>query len=214
MDKVFNQLVQLDWADIDNVRRVTTKALDELTRPAVVRELLNNVVEDQRLLDLSERRHWGDRVILFDDPGSGVRLRLHRFEQATDLPHSHRWGFTTRVLAGRYRNWLYGPEKWVNQSVEQNHVLPSAAMVRDETPGVSYTIDDQMVHNVRMDANTFSLIVRGPSDKERALRVRRDGSVYWQYGREKETAEAVEEVRTSEHRLREVLELAERAGVA
>lgn len=213
MDKVLNELIRLDWSDIDNIAQVTTKALDELTRPEVVRELLLNAAADPRLLDLSERRHWGDRVILFDDPPSGVRLRLHRFEKAHDEPHSHRWSFTTRVLAGGYRNWLYGPEKWVDRAVAERRAMPSAALVRDERPGISYTIDDQMVHNVRVQADTFSVIVRGPSDKERALRVRA-GGVYWQYGREQESPEEVAATRTSEHRLHEVLELARRAGVA
>ena len=213
MDKVLNTLVRLDWSDIDNVASVTTRALDELTRPAAVRELLRNAVADPRLVDLSERRHWGDRVILFDDPDSGVRLRLHRFEQSYDEPHSHRWSFTTRVLTGRYRNWLYGPEKWVDHIVSDRHSMPPVALVRDETHGASYTIDNQMVHNVRVEADTFSMIVRGPADKERALRVR-DGGIYWQYGRRRESAEAVDAVRTSEHRLHEILELAQRVGVA
>lgn len=151
---------------------------------------------------------------MFDDPSSGVRVRVHRFEESWDQPHSHRWGFTTRILAGGYTNFLYGPEKWVHDSVERDDFLPAPAMVRRESVGTSYTIGDDMVHNVHMQGDTISMIVRGPSRKNKALRIDEAGNAFWKGGRAHEDHDAVEAVRTSWERIDEVLELACAKGVA
>lgn len=214
MDKILNSLIGIDWERIDEVERTASAALNAITRPQALSELLLNVADDPRLLGLSELAYWGDRIVLFDDPVSGVRVRLHRFNDTLDHPHSHRWGFTTRVLHGAYTNWLFGPESWVRSQVEQDRRMPSAALVRQEAAGAGYTIDDTMVHSVHVTSDTFSVIVRGPSVKERALRVRpSDATVYWQVGRELETKEKADSILTTEQRIHEVYELGRRVGV-
>src|SRR6185437_8591662 len=104
-DSMFTSLATLDFTDLDHAERTADRALDVITQPESLRELLLNVADDPRLLGLSELAYWGDRIVLFDDPASGVRVRLHRFNEVLDHPHSHRWGFTTRILHGGYTNW-------------------------------------------------------------------------------------------------------------
>lgn len=50
MDSIFKELMRLDWERPGAVQAVTTRALDTLTRPEVVHELLENVSLDPRLL--------------------------------------------------------------------------------------------------------------------------------------------------------------------
>jgi hypothetical protein len=215
MDKQLTSLTRIDWSDLENTRRVCERALDDLTAPGAMSELLANVAADPRLLDLSETPYWGDRIVLFDDPASGVRVRLHRFNELFDHPHSHRWGFTTRVLSGGYTQWLYGPESWFQDAVRRNHAIPAPGIARQETAGSSYTIDDTMVHNVRVAAGTMSVIVRGPSVKAEAIRVKRDDArITWQVGRDQESPTEVVEKRAPKERIFQLLELAQRRGLA
>jgi hypothetical protein len=212
LDKVFNVLAKIDWESIEVAERVSGQALEVLCQPGPLRELLGGVVTDQRLLGLSERHAWGDRVVLWDDPENQWRIRLHRFEDRADEPHSHRWPFHTRVLHGSYHHALYGPEKWVREEMEKGHQLPPPSFVRREVAGSSYAIDSEMVHCVKTEADTFSVIVQGPRFKREALRVR-NGQIAWQTGRAQEASANVQNVLTTPDRLAEVATIAHGRGL-
>jgi hypothetical protein len=212
MDRIFNRLSRLNWQDIEKEQATTREALEALTRPGPLRELLSGVATDGRLLGLSERQPWGDRIVLWDDPVNQWRIRLHRFEDRADEPHSHRWPFHTKILCGSYHHALYGPERWIRSTMEEGGDLPRPAVVRVESVGSSYAIDQEMVHYVRTEANTFSVIIQGPRLKQRAMRVH-DGDIAWQEGRAAQSADAVHSVLTTSDRLVEVGELAYRFGL-
>ena len=212
MDKIFNELARVDWRFVEKAERINGRALAELTRPGALRELLNGVLADRRLIGLSERHSWGDRIVLWDDPENQWRIRLHRFEDRADEPHSHRWPFHTRVLRGSYHHAMYGPEPWVRTVLNAGKPLPQPSIVRTERAGSSYALDDEMVHYVKTEADTFSVIIQGPRLKQQALRVR-DGAIAWQGGRTTQSAEAVRAVLTTPDRLAEVMELAYRFGL-
>ncbi|HUN36811.1 MAG TPA: hypothetical protein VMU95_32850 [Trebonia sp.] len=212
MDRIFSQLCKLNWQDVEQVQASTGRALDQLTRPGPLRELLAGVMADRRLLQLSERHAWGDRIILWDDPVNEWRIRLHRFECRADEPHSHRWPFHTKVLHGSYHHAMYGPERWVRSAFESGGRMPAPSLVRTETAGSSYVIDEEMVHYVKTEADTFSVIIQGPRLKKQALRVR-NGGIAWQEGRAAQSADAVRAVLTTADRLGEIGELAYRYGL-
>ncbi|MFD8337928.1 hypothetical protein ACFV42_35510 [Streptomyces solisilvae] len=212
MDKILSKLVRLDWQRIDVVEQVSSRALAEFTRPGALKELLAGVLTDQRLLGLSERHHWGDRIILWDDPNNQLRVRLHRFENRADEPHSHRWPFYTKVLHGSYRHTLYGPESWVRQTIERGNPLPRPVVSRTEVAGSSYAIDEEMVHNVKTEADTFTVIIQGPRLKEHQLRVH-NGEIVWKGGRASESVDSVQSVLTTPDRLAEIAALAHNLGL-
>ncbi|MEU6404730.1 hypothetical protein [Streptomyces sp. NPDC046985] len=212
MDRLMNALSRLDWTCVETAERQSRTALDELCRPGPLRDLLAGVLTDERLLGLSERHSWGDRLVLWDDPVNQWRIRLHRFEDRADEPHSHRWPFHTLVLHGSYHHALYGPERWVRSVMENGGSLPRPSVVRTEGAGSSYAIDDEMVHYVKTEADTFSVIVQGPRLKERALRIR-DGAVVWQEGRASQSEGQTRSVLTTSDRVEEIAELAHRVGL-
>ncbi|AEV87106.1 hypothetical protein ACWT_6089 [Actinoplanes sp. SE50] len=213
MDRVLDRLQRLDWSRIEVAERVAGQVTDVVTTPGALRELIDNALGDKDLLTMSECQWWGDRIVLFDDPDSMVRIRLHRFDQGTHFPHSHRWPFHTKVLKGKYIHRLYGPESYVRQQVESGVTTLTPSTIRTETEGCSYAIDQHMVHSVTSATNTFSLVVQGPRLKEQSLRTAQDGSLIWKGGRATETTAAVKQVLMGADRLQEVRELALRSGL-
>ncbi|ONK16095.1 hypothetical protein [Streptomyces sp. MP131-18] len=143
-----------------------------------------------------------------------LRIRLHRFDQGTHFPHSHRWPFHTRILKGRYVHRLYGPETYVRAQLESEHRKPLVpSTIRTEDEGSSYAIDQHMVHSVTSATDTFSLVIQGPRLKDQSLRTAQDGSIIWKGGRATEGKAAVEQVEMSRDRLLQVRELALRSGL-
>jgi hypothetical protein len=216
MDKQIGMITSADWTNIDQVRQVTSTALDEFTRPGAIQELLDNFLYDSRLADLSSSRNWGDRFVLFDDPGSGVRIRLHRYhERVVDPPHSHRWTFTSRVLTGGYTHWLYGAESRMVESLEAHGRIPSATLVREEIASHGYTIDSAVVHAIRVRQGTMSLIVHGPKINDATVQVfSGEAGLTWTVGRPPKTGIAPPEPPIEKHRVQEALKFAHRTGVA
>lgn len=212
MDRVFNRLSRLDWESIDTTERHSRAALTELCRPGALRELLSGVLTDKRLLRLSERHAWGDRLVLWDDPVNQWRVRLHRFEDQADDPHSHQWPFHTLILHGSYRHTLFGTEASVRSALADGGNLPPPALVRIESAGSSYAIDDTMVHAVKTTADTFSVVIQGPRLKEQALRVKNGGIVPKPEG-PVSTLAWLRSVRTNPDRVGEIVELAHRLGL-
>jgi hypothetical protein len=212
MDRIVNRLSSLDWGSIEHAERHCRSALEELSRPGALRELLTGVRTDRRLLGLSERHSWGDRLVLWDDPVNQWRVRLHRFEDQVDDPHSHQWPFHTLILHGSYRHMLFGTERSVRLAMENSGALPRPSLVRTESVGSSYAIDDQMVHVVKTRADTVSVVIQGPRLKDQALRVR-DGCIVPPDGRTAPTLAQIRSVRTSSERIGEIAELAHRLGL-
>jgi hypothetical protein len=212
MDRVLSGLSNVDWGAIDRAERYCRGALEELVRPGALRELLTGVLSDQRLLGLSERFAWGDRLVLWDDPVNRWRIRLHRFEDQADDPHSHQWPFHTLVLHGSYRHMLFGPERSVRSTMESGGGLPQPSLVRTESVGSSYAIDDEMVHSIRTTADTFSVVIQGPRVKPQAFRVR-NGSIVAQEAPAAPNLARIRSVRTSSDRVGEIAELAHRLGL-
>jgi hypothetical protein len=212
MDRVLNRLSRLDWESIENAENHCRTALEELSRPGALGELLAGVRSDKRLLGLSERFPWGDRLVLWDDPVNRWRVRLHRFEEQTDDPHSHQWPFHTLILHGSYRHLLYGPERAVQASMEATGVLPAPLLARTEVPGSSYAIDDQMVHVVKTRADTVSVVVQGPRLRDQAFRVR-EGRIVPRQPSVRPSLAAIRAARTTADRVGEIAELAHRLGL-
>jgi hypothetical protein len=213
MDRVLNGLSSIDWESMEQIEGRCRDAVRELSRPGALRELLSGVAGDRRLLGLSERFPWGDRLVLVDDPATHWRVRLHRFEEQTDDPHSHRWPFHTRILHGSYRHLLFGTERSIRSAMESGGgTLPPPSLVRIEAVGSSYAIDDQMVHVVQTKADTISLVVQGPQVKNQSLRIR-DGSIVTPGAGARPSLAAIRAVRTSSDRVAEIAELAYSLGL-
>ncbi len=201
MDRELDTLSRLDWTEVESAGRIAARVAQTIRQPGPLRELLEHCTKDERLLGLSERQWWGDRIVLFDDPASMLRIRLHRFDAGTHFPHSHRWPFHTTILAGRYVHRLYGPEQFVRDAARAGTGFLQPSVVREEGAGANYVLDQHIVHSVTPCANTFSLVIQGPRLKDTSLRTGPDGSIIWKGGRSTETADSIEMARMTEEHL-------------
>lgn len=202
MEKIGRNLAMVDWEDIEEVERASSHLLRELARqPILVREALASLPEQPDLLALCEHYDILDKIVLFNDPGTGVRVRLHVFLPGYfDRPHNHRWSYTSLILRGGYRHYLFGDDRDLNERFAPAELRP--CMVRQETTGNAYTLHHSMVHAVVAEPYTVSLIVRGPSVKDRFLVMDRiENRSWWQYGAATESAAESAQKRMSAEQL-------------
>ncbi len=205
LDHAVAQLREIDWEDIDEVEQTCRAALDTLaTDPVAIRHRLTDLPNRTELMALCEHYDILDKIVLFDDRESGVRVRLHVFLPGYfDRPHNHRWSYASRILRGHYRHYLFG-----NAELDE-HINPNTLPVlhaREEPVGTSYALHHSVVHAVVAEPYTVSLVIRGPAVKDRFLVMDRNTShTWWQTGVNRETAEEAQRKRMSAQRLQELI---------
>ncbi|MFF4804438.1 hypothetical protein ACFY1U_39710 [Streptomyces sp. NPDC001351] len=171
-------LSHVDWSDCAGVETALRSALLVLREPGTLNELVTAAAKDDRLLSLSEVRSWGNRLTVYDDPRTGVRLRLqHWLGGDTDphgRPHNHRWCFASTILRGSYEHHLYGTVDEVTDRLATGPVRP--LHVRTEAKGSLYVLRADQVHAATARPGTLSLLLRGPAASDHAVRLNADHS--------------------------------------
>lgn len=189
IDPFVASLRSLDWEDIDGSESATSKALESLaTNRDILRDTLRALPDQPELFALCEHYDILDKIVLYADEQSGIRLRLHVFLPGYfDRPHNHRWSYASRILRGEYRHYLYG-DVVPDESLTPEALRP--VQVRQEYIGASYALHHTMVHAVVAEPYSVSLVVRGPAVKNRFFVMdRKTGMSWWQYGASQEPAE-------------------------
>jgi hypothetical protein len=214
MDALVRSFGSIDWTNLEEVETATKTALVRMSSDLeVVRQTLLAVPTRPELVRLCEHYDILDKIVLFDDPDQGVRVRLHVFLPGYfDRPHNHRWSYTSLILSGRYRHALYGTAEGLNEKTDSRKLQP--VMVRDEHRGSLYTLHHSMVHAVTAEPYTVSLVIRGPSVKQRFLVMDRvTGESWWQYGAKHDDPAVAKSKRMSADRLEEATGLLLGSGV-
>jgi hypothetical protein len=202
VEKIGRSLTSVDWDDLEEVQQASECLLRELaTQPALLRDSLASLPDRPDLLALCEHYDILDKIVLFNDRGTGVRVRLHVFLPGYfDRPHNHRWSYTSLILRGSYRHYLFGEDHDLDEQLAPAELR--ARMVRQETTSNAYTLHHSMVHSVVAEPYTVSLIVRGPSVKDRFLVMDRvENRSWWQYGAAIESATEAAQKQMSPERL-------------
>ncbi|MFF0458684.1 hypothetical protein [Nocardia africana] len=205
MDAAAATLCTIDWNDIDLVERAAFEFFEDVAAdPAIVRARMDDLHNRPELLSLCEHYDILDKVVLFADPQSGVRIRLHIFLPGYfDRPHNHRWTYASRILRGQYRHFLFGNAE-LDEQVDPAKL--GVLQVREEPVGIGYALHHSMVHAVVAEPFTVSLVVRGPALKDRFLvSDRKTGEAWWQYGAGQESVEDALRKRMTPARLQEVI---------
>lgn len=138
---------------------------------------------------MCERYDFLDKLVLHDLREHGVRVRLHLYRGGYfDRPHNHRWSFASLILRGRYRHKIFGRDDTFDESTDPATLVPIHERV--EKQGDHYVLHHRSVHTVQADADTVSLLVRGPAAKQRFLILDREtNGFFWVYGAADETPE-------------------------
>ncbi|WP_282777477.1 hypothetical protein [Nocardia sp. CC201C] len=207
MDTLVASLHHVDWNDIDAVETECREVLDILAADhSIIRNRLVVLPTWPELFSLCEHYDILDKLVLYDDPATGIRVRLHIFGPGYfDRPHNHRWSYASRILRGQYRHYLFGNAE-LDEDIDPAK-LP-VVQAREERVGNSYALHHSMVHAVVAEPQTVSLVIRGPAVKDRFLVSDRDtGEVWWQYGRKDESGEEAERKRMSRERFDTLIDL-------
>lgn len=152
----------------------------------VLRSLLEAVVEDERLIGLCERYDFFNKIVLFVDPSDRFRLRLSVFTDVeSNRPHFHRWSYGALVIRNGYEHSIFGNEEDLKTHSEIKPLFTSRVRVGD-----FYALHHSLVHAVRAEPGTVSLLLQGPPQKEKFLVIdQKIGRSWWEYGQECETME-------------------------
>jgi hypothetical protein len=196
---ILDALERIDWTDINAAARVTQEAVRALVRhPTELRDLVYGVEHRPDLLEKSEALRLDDKIVLYEAlKDRNFRLRLHVSKNLSrEVPHNHRFPVTVFILRGVYYHKLYVCNMPLDEAVSVSDMRP--VFVRDERAGACYTMHDETIESNMTAHGTMSLLLRGPTAKDRALGMDRDsGKVFWKYGQQNETPEQLAAVRMS-----------------
>ncbi|MDN5758387.1 MAG: hypothetical protein L0H59_07615 [Tomitella sp.] len=180
----------IDWDDTSSILNGCTPLFAALSDDrALLTGLVAGIADDAGLAELCESYDFMQKLVLYDAPTTGVRLRLHLYEPGFfDRPHNHRWSFASHILRGGYRHRIYGRDDNFGEDTDPAGLVPIHE--RLEHPGSTYALHHTSVHTVQAEADTVSLLVRGPAAKNRFLILdAAAGGFFWVYGAAHETPE-------------------------
>lgn len=191
---IFKKLEMLDWHNIEKVHCCTQKVLEKIFNDrSILRFLLEESLKDKELVSLAEHYDFFDKLVLYIDKKNKFRIRLHVFSGETsnkDRPHCHRWAYSSVILQGGYQHFIYGVENEMRENINIVNIKP--VLIKEEKIGSTYTINHNVFHSIAAQPDTVSVIIRGPSVKDRFLIMdKKANKKWWEYGRESETFEEI-----------------------
>jgi hypothetical protein len=217
-DLVGRRFADVDWDELRSVQAAAYPFLDTLaTEPQRMIDAMARALVDPKLLARSESDHFFDRAVLFEDYARGCSVRLQRLHPETyDRPHNHRATFATMVLAGGYDNTPYAApadldRRTTEVPMDTDEVRSMGVLVeRFEAPGAQYAIHHTAVHSTSPRDAHLSILVRGPSAKDRLFFVDdARGGAYWHWGSRFEDPDDVHRRLMTTERMTEMITLVE-----
>lgn len=154
--------------------------------------LLESFRNNRELISLSEHYDFFDKLVLYKDPQDRFRIRLHIFsgEKHNNRPHNHRWNYSTILLNGYYKQYIYGTEDTINLKTDPNELYP--ILSHDVSLGSCYTLAHNVFHSVDVEPETISLMIRSNSCKSKFIVFDKLTNQKWyEYERESETIEEI-----------------------
>ncbi|MBM0201666.1 hypothetical protein ACIA47_17690 [Micromonospora sp. NPDC051227] len=204
LESVLAPLDGVDWEDIDQVGSASRKVLNAIDADrGILRRAIDDLPSRPELLAMCEhpdiddadgKGQQLDKIVLYANAETGVRVRLHTFWPGYyDLPHNHRWTFASLVLRGGFRHYLYG-DQGPDDAVPQ--AAPQALTVREERAGTTYALHHRALHALIAEPGSVSLVLRGPAAKDRSFLIDpQTGTRLWHFGASTESPEAVQRKR-------------------
>ncbi len=183
----FLGLNDINWDDTGSILRHATPIFEAFTtEPDLLAALLDNLGVDEHLRPMCEGYDFMDKLVLYDDADAQVRVRLHLYRPGYfDRPHNHRWSFASHILRGSYLHRIFGRDDQFGEDTDPNTLQPIHERV--ERVGAGYALHHTSVHTVQAEADSISILLRGPAAKDRFLILDRAGESFWVYGAAQES---------------------------
>ncbi|WP_217558983.1 hypothetical protein [Streptomyces sp. GbtcB6] len=167
VDILTKSFQQVNWDQMEEVHIAATNSLTALADPAQLGLLWDRMEKDDRLAASAEAFNTFQKYVLYEDPETGLRLRLHIFgDHAVEEAHNHRASFSSLILHGSYRHILYGNVEDVWGEEDRLASAPEARFVQEQPPGSCYTVHNAFVHAVYANPDTISLVIQGPRQRK------------------------------------------------
>jgi hypothetical protein len=192
LDDLLRPAAAIDWADLRHARDPGRELVDRVvTSDGLLAGVIGDIIAGRGAPGACESYPAMDKLVLWQSPDRRLRLRLHVFYPGyADRPHNHRWSFFSRVLGGAYLHSVYGSEDEVLAETGRGG-SPRVRLAHQVAAGGEYFLDHSLVHSLNTAETTVSLLLRGPSVKDRYFTVEpaATGAVAWSDGAARETAE-------------------------
>jgi hypothetical protein len=176
-------LDDINWTSTESILTGSQPAYEAITAgTGLLDELLRSLPGNEALAAMCERYDFMDKLVLHDAPDAGVRVRLHLYRGGYfDRPHPHRWDFFAGIYRGSYRHRIFGTDDHFSTTTDPSKLRP--LIERIERPGSTYALHHSTVHSVQAEADTISIVVRGPATSDRFLVLDAEsGRSFWAYG--------------------------------
>jgi len=205
IEKILRSLERLDWENFDEVESNNKKILENIfNNGAIIGFFLKNVLRNADLISLAEHYDFFDKIVLYVDKKDRFRIRIHIFSNDDSnkyRPHCHRWIYSSVILKGSYKHFIYGTENEINENTDINNLKP--ILSQEEKVGSIYTLNHNAFHSIGAMPDTVSFMIRGPAVKDRFLIIdKKVNKKWWEYGRESETIEEIKNKSISEKELK------------
>lgn len=194
LDKTIRSLEKINWENFDDVALKSGIILEDIfNNKDIIDLLMKMAIKDNHLVSMAEHYDFFDKIILYIDKKDRFRIRLHIFSGEDSnkyRPHCHRWDYSSLILKGGYKQNIYGTEENINEDTKIQSLNP--ILVQEEKVGSIYTISNKTFHSIAAEKDTVSMLIRGPSVKDRFLIMdKKVNKIWWEYGRESETIEEI-----------------------
>ncbi len=181
--KELDSLVIEDWLDVEDVKKKLAPIFSRIMElPTILSDLIDHTLKSPDLLEMCEEDQIRTKLVLYESPRNGIRLRLHFWkEDIVDLIHSHRFTYCARILHGGYQHTLYNPggafifdglERIPEIEFAEDHELVASNVDLEKIEKVAsfninagqiYCQNPSILSSTQTSANTVSLFIRGPA---------------------------------------------------
>jgi len=197
---IIKYLEKSNWRNLGEIDFYNRSVLEKLFNDReIINLFLENILQEKYLISLAEHYDFFDKLVLYVDKKDRFRIRLHIFtgDKSTKYrPHCHRWAYSSVILHNGYKHFIYGTEDQINENTNIKDLNP--ILIREEKTGSIYTLDHKVFHSIEAEANTVSVIIRGPAVKDRFLIFEKlTNKKWWEYGRGSETIEEIKRKQVS-----------------
>jgi len=207
----------IDWSQFEKAGATTRNLLVELLNDkATLRYLVDSVEHSPKLLAQCESHELLDRMEIYDAQERGFQIRFNFSTNISSIrPHDHRYSFSTHIARGSYKHIWYDLGQNLNSTSESANLknfmdkhhpdthtkcdfdLIKQQYVSTESTNSQYTIHHSCVHATVTTPGTLSLIIKGPSEKNRSLIIdEKERKLWWRFGRADES-----DIRISQKRM-------------
>lgn len=167
-DEIIETLNSFDWNNLEATYRQVAELLRQVN---LNRDLLRAEFESvglhelQRRIELSHETATHYKWYVYKEPERGYVIWLHEYKSAAlrrmgyaEVPHNHRYWFSSLILAGGFQHYYYSPDR-----IEDGSSFITMPVLEEtyRTAGDVYTVDPDRVHSIaQLEEPTLTLIIR------------------------------------------------------